>query len=58
MDSILLSWGFFQTHMNSCDFLVNLVSNDSANKQSDVDQLKAKLESLTIDVSTLKEMVI
>ena len=43
--------------MNSCNFLVNIVSNDSA-KQSDVEELKAKLESLTIEVSTLKEMVI
>ena len=42
--------------MNSCNFLVNTVSNDGA-KQSDVEELKAKLESLTIEVSTLKEMV-
>ena len=42
--------------MNSCNFLVNIVSNDGA-KQSDVEELKAKLESLTIEVSTLKEMV-
>ena len=36
--------------------MVNIVSNDGA-KQSDVEELKAKLESLTIEVSTLKEMV-
>ena len=42
--------------MSSCNFLVNIVGNDSA-KQSDVEELKAKLESLTIEVSTLKEMV-
>ena len=42
--------------MNGCNFLVNVVSNDGA-KQSDVEELKAKLESLTIEVSTLKEMV-
>ena len=43
--------------MNSCNVLVNIVSNDAA-KQSDVEELKAKLESLMIEVSTLKEMVI
>lgn len=43
--------------MNSCNFLVNIVSNNNA-KQSDVEELKAKLESLTTEVSTLKEMVI
>ena len=42
--------------MNNCNFLVKIVSNDGA-KQSDVEELKAKLESLTIDVSTLKEML-
>ena len=42
--------------MSSCNFLVNVDGNDSA-KQSDVQELKAKLESLTIEVSTLKEMV-
>ena len=43
--------------MNSCNFLVKIVSKDAA-KQSDVEELKAKLESLTIEVSTLKETVI
>ena len=42
--------------MNGCNFLVKIVSNDGA-KQSDVEELKAKLESLTIEISTLKEMV-
>ena len=42
--------------MSSCNFLVNIDGNDCA-KQSDVQELKAKLESLTIEVSTLKEMV-
>ena len=36
--------------------MVNTVSNDGA-KQSDVEELKAKLENLTTEVSTLKEMV-
>ena len=42
--------------MSNCTFLVNIDGNDGA-KQSDVQELKAKLESLTIEVSTLKEMV-
>ena len=42
--------------MNGCNFLVKIVSNDGA-KQSDVEELKAKLESLTIEISTLKKMV-
>ena len=41
--------------MNSCNFLANIVSTSA--KQSDLEELKAKLESLTIEVSTLKEMV-
>jgi hypothetical protein len=43
--------------MNNCNFSVH---NDNGNavKQLDVEKLEVKLESLIIEVSTLKEMVI